>query len=374
MRSTLLLWAAALSTIHGLSWSPKNFFKPKRVEVPVEPKTTFVKESIKEFMAQNPRSPGFQRDIISERVLSLIETIKRYRKSQTPEDLAVYPVPFLNPLNVGKFNGTLFILDGQHRLTALQTIGINFDVCYTLKECETLDEMKEYFREINTHLPQEEIMRAENTMDALTEVKKYVNQKYNRHVSNSLKPLFPNVNVDHLSTYLIELLQREQSEGSQGELADVDCSDVIERLEEENERMGKVLKESDPELYEKASQPPKQGLFLANAVKLSRADKKSAAVEDAIATEPPKKKKRSTGLSKKLREALWKRDFGKNTEGECYACSAPINSFNFEAAHKLAVVNGGDDSKANLVCTCMTCNRESGTMNIDDWKKKIGTE
>lgn len=102
--------------------------------------------------------------MITERVLSLVEIIKRYRKSQKPEDLAEFPVPFLNLLNVGKLNGTLFILNGQHRLTAFQTFGINFDICYTLKECETLDDMKEYIREINTHLPQEEIMRAENTM------------------------------------------------------------------------------------------------------------------------------------------------------------------------------------------------------------------
>ena len=158
----------------------------------------------------------------------------------------------------------------------------------------------------------------------------------------------------------------------------MDCSDVIERLEEENERIGKLLKDSYPDLYEKASQPPRLGLFLANSVIQSRADKKrdgsyQSAVEAAVAIEPPKKKKRSTGLSKKMREALWKRKFGKNTEGESYACSAPITSFNFEAAHKIAVVNGGDDSKENLVCACMACNRESGTMNIDGWKNKIGT-
>ena len=273
-------WPTCMSLF---SWSilrPSLSKRRESLRVVIAPSTTLIVEPFRDFLARNPKGPGFQRDLRPDRVATLLESIQEYRQNASPQVLADFPVPFLNPFNIGKHGSDIYIIDGQHRLEALKLALAQDDkiggalLSYVLKECADLASLKEHFRDVNTHLPQNEIMILENGIDAFEAVKAYVVARYPKHVSDSKgNSRFPNVNVDELAQYMMGLLQMEQSVAEELliSLGDVDCSEIVSRLEKKNQQVGEKMRWYDRVLYDKATRKGKQGLFLAQEVKQSLA-------------------------------------------------------------------------------------------------------
>ena len=117
---------------------------------------------------------------------------------------------------------------------------VDFNVCYILKDCKTLQDMKTYFIDINTQLAQQEVMFALTSMDLKETVATYIQSKYAKHISTSEKPRWPNINVDALANFLFVMLRDEQSTNGLPP-AEVDFDNIIDRIEEENDKAGKLL-------------------------------------------------------------------------------------------------------------------------------------
>uniref|UniRef100_A0A6C0K6B7 HNH nuclease domain-containing protein n=1 Tax=viral metagenome TaxID=1070528 RepID=A0A6C0K6B7_9ZZZZ len=90
---------------------------------------------------------------------------------------------------------------------------------------------------------------------------------------------------------------------------------------------------------------------------------------ERITVEAPPKETRKN-IPKKVREAVWAKEFGEATIGFCVCCKEEISSDNWEAAHIVAHACGGKDNSTNIRPTCRTCNRSMGTENLWAFKAR----
>jgi 5-methylcytosine-specific restriction endonuclease McrA len=74
----------------------------------------------------------------------------------------------------------------------------------------------------------------------------------------------------------------------------------------------------------------------------------------------------------RMRQLVWERDFGRQITGQCYACAAVIKRTAFDCGHVQSTYDGGQITVDNLRPVCRTCNRSSGTMNLDEFKRRLG--
>lgn len=84
----------------------------------------------------------------------------------------------------------------------------------------------------------------------------------------------------------------------------------------------------------------------------------------------PKKKV----ISKKLREEVWLKHFGKIFSSKCPIqwCTREISVFAFEVGHNIPESKGGRTTIDNLIPICGDCNRSMGDrFTIDEFSKQF---
>ena len=300
----------------------------------------FCNESFKDFLDKDPKIPLCQREYIQERVNEFYDYIKKYQENS---DDKINLSPYLGIIHCGRLNNELYILDGQHRFFAYKkffeennTTKIYFP--YILRNCDTKDELKQYFRDLNNHFMAHEIILKDEEIDKAECIKKYMKEKYPKHISKSVHPKYPNVNLDQLANYLIHTFSA--------------CScpnDLIIKIEKLNDKIKKEL-ETNFELLDAANK--KNGFFLGYLFVKSEIDN------------------RRRKIPKTVRDKLWSKSFFDNLSGKCYVCEVDVNYHNFHAGHKISVKNGGSDSLTNLEILCSCCNLSMGTQNLIEFKKK----
>lgn len=89
--------------------------------------------------------------------------------------------------------------------------------------------------------------------------------------------------------------------------------------------------------------------------------------KDKINTKTYRKK----SIPKAVRMKVWLKYIGNVLDGECYCCNREIKIDLFEAGHVISEHNGGQIRIDNLRPICKPCNCSCGTMNLDDFKKKM---
>jgi len=83
------------------------------------------------------------------------------------------------------------------------------------------------------------------------------------------------------------------------------------------------------------------------------------------------KKNKKHKIPKLLKNQSWDTYIGKEKGiGNCYCCSAEIDSKHFECGHVIPVSKGGPDTIDNLRPICSLCNKSMGTKNMDEFIKK----
>ena len=86
----------------------------------------------------------------------------------------------------------------------------------------------------------------------------------------------------------------------------------------------------------------------------------------------PKKKV----ISKKLREEVWLKHFGKIFSSKCPIqwCTREISVFAFEVGHNIPESKGGRTTIDNLIPICGDCNRSMGDrFTIDEFSKQFAS-
>lgn len=81
-------------------------------------------------------------------------------------------------------------------------------------------------------------------------------------------------------------------------------------------------------------------------------------------------------ISKKLREEVWLKHFGKTFSAKCPVqwCTREISVFSFEAGHNIPESKGGKTTIDNLIPICGDCNRSMGDrFTIDEFSKQYAS-
>jgi hypothetical protein len=72
-----------------------------------------------------------------------------------------------------------------------------------------------------------------------------------------------------------------------------------------------------------------------------------------------------------LRETVWRRDYGSNTDGICKICNFnTISVFRFHCAHVCALSENGPNVAENLFPICDSCNLSMGTENMEAFHRR----
>lgn len=290
----------------------------------------FYNEKFSEFLKKKPDIPQCQRSYTDERV--------NYFYNQLINNQINGIFPYIGILHCSLYtqNGVTknYIVDGQHRFYAYkkyyETFKKDFSINYIVKTCLSKNDVTTFFKSLNDNYNPHELIL--DNLDKAELVKNYIKTKYDKHISHSETPRYPNVNIDQITKYIIDTFENSD--------------DIVQDLENLNEDICSLIK-NDPK-FEKN----KQGLYLGYIF---------------IKTEIENKRKK---IPVTVRHTLWGKYFGEYIFGNCYVCSKKIDNSNFHAGHITSAKNGGTDNISNLLPICSCCNLSMTTQNIKEFKSK----
>jgi hypothetical protein len=297
--------------------------------------TYFYFEYFSDFLKKNPEIPLCNRDYIDERVNEFYTKIVNYNNENRDTT-----IPYLSMIHTALLNNKLYICDGQHRYFALKKFydetEINFEIPYIMKVCNSKDELRNYFKDLNNIFILHEIILDDDKIDLLERIKIYMKNKYPDHISKSANPRFPNINIDQLVHYLLNSFNGHN------------YMNIISKMELLNNKIKEECKISNKEYYDICMK--KQGFFIGYLF---------------IKTENETKRKK---IPQTVRNSLWIKRYNDNINGKCYVCNGNITCHNFHAGHIISVKNGGTNNISNLEIVCPSCNLSIGAENLQEFK------
>ena len=308
------------------------------MNIKISDTTYFYFEEFELFLKKNPEIPLCNRDYIEERVNEFYNKLLNYNNL-----IGNGTIPYLNIIHTAFLDNKLYICDGQHRYYALKKFydefNINFKFPYMVKICNSKDELRNYFKDLNNVYILHEIILEDDKIDLLERIKIYMKNKYSSHISQSANPRFPNINIDQLVNYLINSTNIEYSNN---------YTHIIERMELLNSKIKEECKISNKEYYDISMK--KQGFFIGYLF---------------IKTECENKRKK---IPQTVRNSLWINRYNDNINGNCFVCNIKISINNFHAGHKTSVKKGGTNNINNLEIVCSNCNLSMGVQDLDEFK------
>jgi len=290
----------------------------------------FYKELFSKFLIKKPEIPLCQRSYIEERISYFYnKLISKQTNSKLPY-IGIIHCALYKQNNISK----IFIVDGQHRFYAYKRYydeyKIDFDIHYVIKICSVKEEVSDFFKALNNNYNMHDIIL--DDFDKAYIIKTYIITNYKKHISNSEKPNYPNINLDQITKYIIDRFNSSLN--------------IIEEFEKLNKDVYETIK--DNEKFNKT----KQGLYLGYLF---------------IKTESDTKKKK---IPSTVRHKLWNNYFQETTTGKCVVCETKIDCANFHAGHIISSKNGGSDNVSNLTPICSCCNLSMGIQNLNEFKHK----
>lgn len=314
-----------------------------KTSIKISNNTYFYFEKFSDFSKKNVEIPLCNRDYIDERVNEFYEKIINYNNdfNNKDENKDYSMIPYLNIIHMAFLNKKLYICDGQHRYFAYKKFYentlIDFKFPYMVKFCDTKDELRNYFRDLNNVFILHDIILDDDKIDLLERIKVYMKNKYPKHISQSCNPRFPNINIDQLVHYLINSFDGHN------------YTNIVSKMELLNSKLKDECKISNIEYYNMAIK--KQGFFIGYLF---------------VKTECDNKRK---NIPQTVRNSLWTKKYNDNINGKCYVCDGNITIHTFHAGHKISVKMGGNNNINNLEILCPCCNLSMGYQDLEEFKK-----
>jgi len=84
------------------------------------------------------------------------------------------------------------------------------------------------------------------------------------------------------------------------------------------------------------------------------------------------KRKRKANISAQMKQMVWEKQFKNMGKGICPTCNTnEITPFKFECAHIIPESRGGPTNLDNLIPSCQSCNRSTGTKTQPEYKREL---
>jgi hypothetical protein len=301
-----------------------------------------------------------QRSLDQNRVLDL--------KKLSSDDLETLPF-YTPPIQLGYNNNKYYIVDGQHRCQLFKELfeekGISHQTLITIQNIEDNDELNKWFYSINKENFNLAVDPKELLIPKELRVYSVFREKILEHFD---KKCFPSKDCMHI--YFIDDLIKEMRKRNIYEINKIDNAyDYVNFIITKNDEFMRKAKYEElmsyaPDLifYKKEQTNINYGCIL-NIKRNNFLDFLENNDETFICTHTPRYYRKKICNSKK--NILWNK-----SKGKCYICGINIDKNTFEAAHVEPFCESGNDNIDNLRPSCKNCNREMGTTNLYEYKRK----
>jgi hypothetical protein len=310
-------------------------------------------------------TPEFQREIIADKVQEISNELQ----------INPYLLEMYNPIILGELYGKNYVIDGQHRLMALNQL-LGFDqvvnCLYQVIKCKSHDEIIRHFISINKNTPLENFYKnlSQDKAGKILEIKKaikvWITSEYKDYISSNANPNLPNISIDKFLEFLISYIEEESLEDW---FYGMEVKEIITKLKETNQLFHNwfLIIPKHHEMYNKKIEKKKArspGFTLGFPINWLDV---FAGRDLPKMIEKPKRKK----FNKVQREQIWKHYIGDSMNGKCYCCGRDISFTTYEIGHVHPVAMGGDDEIENVRVICGLCNRSMGTQNLEEFKSSL---
>ena len=288
---------------------------------------------------------------------------------------------FFTIANINDYNNKYYLLDGQHRYKAIESI-INSNTPYSNQifimfiKFNNIEQMKEHFRTINintliepiyTYFSDEDVKCTilkvrekivDQYKDAFRKLKNKSVSTHNLHIEefmnlfepNMVKKLYDDNNQEYTDyNYLLRQIMR----------ANFEAQRILHDLQIQNTRKFYM---SDKD-YDKCNE---YIFYLAFDMIDIR---KFIFEDDDIIINPVYRPK--TTITKKMRKEVWMKRNQTSMLGKCFCCNTNIELDNFQCGHIVAEVRGGQTILSNLEPICAGCNLGMKTHNLNDYRNTL---
>jgi 5-methylcytosine-specific restriction endonuclease McrA len=282
----------------------------------------------------------------------------------------------------------LYILDGQHRIKAIDKIIsqqselgneiYNKTIEIIIIKFNDISEMKDYFVDINSNSKIEPIytyFNDEMIQSSILKLRGWLKENYNMsfrkfekksennknyHLNEFIR-LFTPDNVKHFYDNLQENYGNETIIIEKLMLANISAKEQLQGFSKKGKRNCYVC---DKE-YDKCLM---SGFYLAyeNINSIDFIFGYSDDVEIKEITHNNKIK-----ITSKMRKDVWKKRNGNLMNGKCYICNDDMEFDAFHCGHIIADKIGGLLVLSNLEPICMGCNLSMGTKNLNTYKDEL---
>jgi len=311
--------------------------------------------------------PDMQRIIDKNKLIDIVKFQLEYNKKYKHFNFSAS-----GPINIHIWNNKKFIIDGQHRMRALEILykehSHDIKVYVNMVSVNTIEEIEFNYNMINKNTPLPDFSNFENIDKNIPEtVASKFQDKYPSIWSKNERARRPRMWFNYFQESLAfickeltinhsdELYKLVFEYNKNLESWDVDAFKVTESVfktaKDKGIYLGLLSHQNEDYGYEWARKIVE--------LKSGRIIKKSSTSS----------KKR---VPKKLKTDTWNKYIGrKHGEALCICCRADcIGQSNFHAGHIISEFNGGKITVDNILPICAGCNSSMGTKNMDSFIKE----
>jgi hypothetical protein len=212
--------------------------------------------------------PIFQRQQNLDKIQTIIEYQREYyHKYGRFEFLGIISIAYMND---SSSMNKIYILDGQHRLCAMKKLleeGYpDFSIYIQIVPVVTLDEMREKFRILNSHVevPEYVLLGSLEQKRMLEELGEYIRNRYPNYLSNSQRPRIPHI---YLETFLDNIFKNDNFDQNIFERYQItQIHHLIHYMESWNSELLNRFQHSKREYYELITKKIKPKKIINNGV------------------------------------------------------------------------------------------------------------
>ena len=325
-------------------------------------------QTIDDLSCKNVIKPNIQRVIDNTKVEDIIRFQLEFHKKHNHFNFSA-----AGAINIHKLDNIYYLVDGQHRLEALQKLyqdyshHIPFYVLWV--EVDTWEQLENNYNMINKNTPLPDFSCFQNINKCIPEeTAAFFQTKYPEVWSKNSRSRRPHVFFNYFQEALAFICEH----------AGIKSIKELQNLVEDYNKVCKQrsmtsFKDINTSIYQKAKEKDFfLGLFHCEnedyrydwAKKI--VERQTGILIKKISTT---KKKR---IPKKIKDDSWDRYIGPNIADElCICCQTTIiNAKNFIAGHILSEHNGGQTTVDNIMPICSGCNLSMSSENMHDFIEK----
>lgn len=323
--------------------------------------------NIHDLMKLDIKRPGNQRIVVEQKADEIVDRQRKFFQ----RDKRFNFMPALN-IHFVREASSYFIVDGQHRMRAMQKLRPVEQKSGTVKvllvTVDTMDQMRENFEMINqnTIMPDLPVDVDRETLEGV--FNHFAMNRYPRCFRTSNKPNRPYLNTNAFQEAISVLQNRMPNPSTQS---------IIQAIEERNGIVS-TWTSDDCSLnitrrvrkwdhYRKAAES--MGFFLG----LYRKENDTYVyrwVRDVLKIRPKKKRPPKRSIPKALKKKLWAEYVGDRAKTTCFCCRMnTIEQIEYDAGHVIAESKGGQTTVANLRPICSSCNTDMGSTTMTTFMK-----